>query len=338
MKVLQKPPRRGPRAEAASSPMPKLVPPMLAVLSKTLPLKPENYAYEYKWDGVRAIFRWDGNDLSLQSRNLLDITNRYPEIWPLAEIFGSRPVILDGEIIALDDEERPSFARLQRRMHVQDMTAVRRLMKEVPVFFVVFDVLWLDGASLMDQPWMTRRDRLEELELSGPAWLRSPVQYGNGAAVLSAAGRMKLEGVVAKKLDSPYRLGVRSPDWLKIKIVSDDEFVIGGWVPEAGNRASRVGSLLLGAYDDQGRLRFLGGVGTGFNDETHRRLTMLLKSLASTQNPFADRVPKRGAIFVKPQAVAQIEYRRRGSEGMLQQASFKGIRTDKNPKEIRMAG
>ena len=338
MKLLQKPPRQRLRARAAALPMPKLVPPMLAVLAKTLPVKGDDYAYEYKWDGVRAIFRWDGNDLSLQSRNQLDITNRYPEIWPLAESFGSRPVMLDGEVIALDEHERPSFARLQRRMHVQDMTAVRRLMTEVPVFFVVFDVLWLDGASLMDQPWMTRRDRLEELELSGPAWLRSPVQYGDGAAVLSAAARMKLEGIVAKKLNSLYRPGVRSPDWLKIKIVSDDEFVIGGWVPEAGNRTSRVGSLLLGAYDDQGRLRFLGGVGTGFNDETHRLLTTLLRSLASSENSFADRVPKRGAIFVKPRAVAQIEYRRRGTEGMLQQASFKGIRTDKNPKEIRLGG
>jgi bifunctional non-homologous end joining protein LigD len=338
MKLLQKPSRRAARVSAPAPIMPALAPPMLAVLSKALPAKPEDYAYEYKWDGVRAIFRWDGSDLSLQSRNQLDITNRYPEIWPLAESFGSRPVMLDGEVIALDEEERPSFGRLQRRMHVQDMRAVRRLTKEVPVFLVVFDVLWLDGAALMEQPWMTRRDRLEELELSGPAWLRSPVHYGDGAAVLSAAQAMKLEGVVAKKLDSPYRPGVRSPDWLKIKIVSDDEFVIGGWVPEAGNRTSRVGSLLLGAYDDRGQLRFLGGVGTGFNDETHRRLTRLLNSLASTQNPFADPVPKRTALFVKPEAVAQIEYRRRGSEGMLQQASFKGIRTDKNPKEIRLAG
>src|SRR5207248_2661156 len=142
MKLLQKPPRPAARVRAPKPAMPALVPPMLAVLSKALPLKPHDYAFEYKWDGVRAIFRWDGNELSLQSRNQLDITNRYPEIWPLAESFGSRPVILDGEVIALDEAERPSFARLQRRMHVQDMTAVRRLMGEVPVFFVVFDVLW----------------------------------------------------------------------------------------------------------------------------------------------------------------------------------------------------
>src|SRR6266446_3785543 len=117
MKLLQKPSRQGAARRAPRQAMPELVPPMLAVLSKTLPARAGDYAYEYKWDGVRAIFRWDGNDLSLQSRNLLDITNRYPEIWPLAESFGSRPVILDGEVIALDEHERPSFARLQRRMH-----------------------------------------------------------------------------------------------------------------------------------------------------------------------------------------------------------------------------
>jgi bifunctional non-homologous end joining protein LigD len=314
--------------------MPERVAPMLAVLSQRLPAKQTDYAVEYKWDGVRAICRWDGQRFSLQSRNQLDITNRYPELWTLAKVFGSRPVMLDGEVIALDEHERPSFSRLQRRMHVQDMNAVRRLMGEVPVFFVVFDVLWLDGQPLLELPWIQRRDRLEELELSGPAWLRSPAHIGEGAEVLAAARAMQLEGIVAKKLDAPYRPGARSPDWLKIKIISDDEFVVGGWVPEAGNRTNRIGSLLLGYYDDQKRLRFAGGVGTGFNDEDHRRLSKLMQSLAQTASPFVDRVPKAGALFVRPQVVAQVEYRRKGPEGILQQAAFKGLRTDKSAKEV----
>jgi bifunctional non-homologous end joining protein LigD len=204
----------------------------------------------------------------------------------------------------------------------------------VPVYFVVFDVLWLDGRPVLERPWIERRDRLEELELSGPAWLRSPAHIGEGAEVLGAAREMQLEGVVAKRLDAPYRPGARSPDWLKVKIVSEDEFVVGGWVPEAGNRTNRIGSLLLGYYDDQKRLRFVGGVGTGFNDDDHRRLSKLMQSLAQTASPFTDRVPKVGALFVKPQVVAQVEYRRKGPEGILQQAAFKGLRTDKSPKEV----
>lgn len=318
--------------------MPARLAPMLATLSQHLPARPGDYAFEYKWDGVRALCRWDGALFTLQSRNQLDITNRYPELWPLGKVFGSRPVLLDGEVIALDEKERPSFSRLQRRMHVRDMSAVRRLMGEVPVFFVIFDVLWLDGQPLLDLPWLDRRDRLEELELEGPAWLRSPAHVGEGADLLAAARGMKLEGIVAKKLDSNYRPGQRSPDWLKIKIVSEDEMVIGGWVPEAGTRTNRIGSLLLGYYDKQGKFRFAGGVGTGFDDDTHARLAKLMQSLASPTNPFADPVPKRGALFVKPKVVAQVEYRRRGEGGILQQAAFKGIRTDKSAREVGEPG
>jgi bifunctional non-homologous end joining protein LigD len=317
--------------------MPELVAPMLAVLSQGLPARPEAYAFEYKWDGVRAICRWDGRSFSLQSRNQLDITNRYPELWPLGEVFGSRPVMLDGEVVALDGEARPSFSRLQRRMHVRDMTAVRRLMGEVPVYFVVFDLLWLDGKALMDRPWIERRDRLEELELEGPAWMRSPAHVGEGAELLAAAREMKLEGVVAKRLDSTYVPGVRSPHWLKIKIVGDDEFVVGGWIPEAETRTNRVGSLLLGTYDAPGQLRYVGGVGTGFDDEDHRRLTRMLAPLARARSPFAGPVPKRGAVFVEPTIVVQVEYRRIGPEGILQQAAFKGVRTDKAAKDVGRA-
>jgi bifunctional non-homologous end joining protein LigD len=314
--------------------MPATIAPMLATLSPVLPVNADRYAFEYKWDGVRALLRWDGRDLSVFSRNLLDITPRYPEIHPITDVFGSRDVILDGEVIALDDAERPSFSRLQQRMHVRDAGAVRRLMKTVPVFYVVFDVLWLDGRALLEQPWLARRDRLEELELAGPAWLRSPAHIGEGAQLLAAARAMKLEGIVAKNVDSPYRPGVRSPDWLKIKIVSEQEYVVGGWVPEAGTRTNRIGSLLLGYYDAQGRLRFAGGVGTGFDDEDHRTLSGLMRRLGVPTSPFADPVPKRGALYVKPETVVQVEYRRKGPEGILQQAAFKGIRDDKHAREV----
>jgi len=331
MKLLQ---QSSQKRKSARPEMPHLVAPMLATLSANLPPRQSDFAFEYKWDGVRAILRWDGTELSIQSRNQLDITARYPEIWPISGVFGSRDVLLDGEIIALDEEERPSFSRLQRRMHVNNRMAVKKLMGEVPVYFVVFDVLWLDGESLFDLPWIERRDRLEELELDGGAWMRSPATIGEGTELFAAAREMHLEGIVAKKTDSLYRPDVRSPDWLKIKNISDDEFVIGGWIGEGGTRSDRVGSLLVGQYDEQGNLIFMGGVGTGFNNDTHDRLTQLLHSLASDENPFATPVPKRGAHYVKPKLVAQIEFRRKGPGGILQQAAFKGLRSDKSPKEV----
>jgi bifunctional non-homologous end joining protein LigD len=311
---------------------------MLAVLSSQLPPDQSKFAFEYKWDGVRALYRWDGSDLSIWSRNQLEITKRYPELWPLADTFGSRPVLLDGEIIALDAHERPSFTRLQHRMHLNDEPTIRRLMKEIPAWFVVFDVLYLDGRSLLERPWVERRDRLEELELDGPAWMRSPAHVGEGTDVLAAAREMKLEGVVAKKLDSIYRPGARSPDWLKVKIVSGEEFVVGGWVPETGTRTNRIGSLLLGYYDDAGQLHFAGGVGTGFNDRTHGEIAKLMHSLETDKSPFAERIPKRDARFVKPRAVVQVEYRRKTAEGVIHQAAFKGLRTDKSPKDVRGNG
>src|SRR5689334_21363363 len=142
MKLVSPTPRK-----RKGEPMPGLVAPMLATLVKGLPSREADYGFEFKWDGVRAILRWDGHDFSLQSRNQLDITARYPELWPIKEVFGSRPVMLDGEVVTLDEHERPSFSLLQRRMHVRDAGAVRRLMREVPVYFIAFDVLWLDGRS-----------------------------------------------------------------------------------------------------------------------------------------------------------------------------------------------
>jgi bifunctional non-homologous end joining protein LigD len=320
--------------------MPSMFAPMLASLAPGLPVNQGQYGFEYKWDGVRALCRWDGTNLAFWSRNQLDVTRRYPELWKISGVFGSRPVILDGEIIALDDEQRPSFRLLQQRMHVNDEHAIKRLIKQVPVWFMVFDVLYLDGKSLIDVPWLGRRDYLEQLQLDGDGspWRVPPAYVGEGDAMLEAATRMKLEGVVAKQVESVYRPGARSGDWLKIKIIGDEEFVIGGWVPEAGTRTNRVGSLLIGQYDESGRLRFAGGIGTGFRDEDHRQLTRILAGLRTPNSPFADPIPKRGALFVEPRLVAQVEYRRRSPEGMVHQGAYKGLRDDKPAKEVRLAG
>jgi bifunctional non-homologous end joining protein LigD len=334
------PRKRGAPSRRAADPLPTVFPPMLATLAPALPVRQSLYGFEYKWDGVRAICRWDGKNLSMWSRNQLDITRRYPELWDIGKVFGSRTVILDGEVIALDDEQRPSFTQLQNRMHVNDEHAIKRLIKQIPAFFMAFDVLYLDGKSLMNEPWLARRDKLDQLQLEsdGSPWRVPPAHVGEGDAMLDAARQMKLEGLVAKHVESTYRPGARSADWLKVKIVGDEEFVVGGWFPEAGTRTNRVGSLLIGQYDDSGQLRFAGGIGTGFTDKVHKELTGRLHALASTASPFADPIPKRGALFVKPQMVVQVEYRRRTPEGMVHQGAYKGLRDDKEPREVKLAG
>jgi len=337
---------RGKRIAAAATPL-QSIEPMLAVLNPQLPPDLHNYGFEYKWDGVRALCYWDGRRLRFESRNRLDITHRYPELHVLGDALGSRSAILDGEIVALDESGKPNFPLLQNRMHVNSRRDIERLVDDIPVRYLVFDLLHLDGRSVMDRSYVHRRDLLEQLTLIGASWQVPPSHVGEGEAMLAAAREQGLEGIMAKRLDSLYYPGRRSPEWLKIKVVGRQEFVIGGWVPgDAGTNLSRIGSLLVGYYEpacpdtgNAGRkrgnvLRFAGGVGTGYNEKWHRVLTAQLKPLTRATSPFVDPVPKPDKIFVEPLLVAEVEYRRWPTGGVLHQASFKGLRTDKAPRKV----
>ncbi len=213
---------------------------MLAVLTAGLPENEDDYVAEYKWDGVRAIAYFDRGTFTIRSRNNLDITRRYPEMHALGSNLGRRRLIFDGEIIAMDAHNRPSFARLQRRMHVNDTAQIERLTREVPVFYMLFDVLYLDDRNTMKLPYADRRKLLEGLNLTGPHWQLTPAHRGQGKPMLKAAASAGLEGIVIKRFDRPYRPGKRSDCWLKIKIVHEQELVIGGWIPENGNRLNRA--------------------------------------------------------------------------------------------------
>jgi bifunctional non-homologous end joining protein LigD len=317
--------------------MPTGIAPMLAVLSE-LPSDPANWSFEYKWDGVRALSFWNGRQLTLHSRNQLDITRRYPDLQDLGAALPKSGAILDGEILALDADGKPSFALLQRRMHAEGTANIARLVKQVPVWYVLFDVLWLRGRWLLDEPFTRRREMLEDLTIAGPAWQISPAHSGQGKEMLAAARQNALEGLVAKRIDSPYEPGRRSPNWRKIKVIFGQEFVIGGWVPEKGINQQRVGTLLVGYYDCDGKLHFAGGVGTGFNAALHASLTSQLLPLRIPSSPFVERVVKKDVMFVKPQLVAEVEFRRWPEGGQVQQASFKGIRTDKTAREVVKEG
>ncbi|MCE5278111.1 MAG: non-homologous end-joining DNA ligase [Planctomycetaceae bacterium] len=313
--------------------MPTHLRPMLAV-GGAMPPDPQSWAFEYKWDGVRALAYWSGGRMTLQSRNLNDITARYPELVPRADEIGCRSAIFDGEIIAPDEQGRPSFHRLQYRMHLTGRR-VQQGAEAAPVMYFLFDILWRDGRSLMDEPYRMRRRELAAVTLTQQRWRVPPSHEGRGPEMLAGARQWGLEGLVAKRPQSPYRPGQRGGDWVKIKIVHRQEFVIGGWEPRA-RQGAQIGSLLVGYHDQRGRLRFAGRVGTGFDARLHRDLTALFAKLQRKKTPFADPIDRgpAPAVFLAPRLVAEIDYRRWPAGQRLQQASFLGLRDDKDPKEV----
>ncbi|HEX6619636.1 MAG TPA: DNA ligase D [Solirubrobacteraceae bacterium] len=324
-----------PADEAAGAPMPEKIVPMMA-RTGTLPRDDEHWAFEVKWDGVRAICHSEPGRMRLHSRNLLDITPRYPEVGRLNRALSHHRAVLDGEIVALDTEGRPSFGALQRRMHVGSESTVRRLAKETPVTYIIFDLLWLDGHSLMELPYTERRARLAELELGdGGRWRVPDYVVGHGEQLLAATEKQGLEGVIAKRLDSRYEPGRRTPAWMKIKHTARQEVVVGGWVPGDGKRRDRIGALLVGVRGDDGELVHVGRVGTGFTEAELDRLAKKLRPLEREDSPFAPGGPKipRGAVFADPELVAEVEFREWTDGGQLRAPSYKGLRDDK-PAEL----
>ncbi len=250
--------------------MPRNLEPMLATPASELP-GDDGWAYEIKWDGIRARVYLDGERLRIAARRGNDHTPRYPELAALAEAFAGRELILDGEIVAFDDDGRPSFQLLQRRMGLSNEVTIRARASETPATYIAFDLLWLDGRSLLAEPYSERRELLATLAFEGPSWQAPAHHVGDGERLWAAIQQRGLEGVVAKRLDSPYRPGQRSREWLKVRHRRGQEFVIGGWMPGEGSRGGRIGSLLVGYYEG-GKLSYAGGVGTGFTQETLDRL------------------------------------------------------------------
>ncbi len=327
--------RMDPPTDSQREPMPERIVPMLARLGR-LPPDERHWSFEVKWDGVRAIAYAQPGRLRLESRNLNDVTDAYPEVRGLLLELGMRDAVLDGEIVAFDEAGKPSFERLQRRMHVTSPSSVRRLAASTPVVYAIFDLLYLDGHVLMQLPYTERRARLEALELSGPAWRVPAAHLGEGTRLLEATEAQGLEGVVAKRLDSRYEPGRRGGAWIKVKNVLHQELVIGGWLPGEGRRSERIGALLMGYYEN-GRFRYAGRVGTGFTEKTLDDLARRLKPLRREPSPF-DAAPKlpRNAVYVEPRVVAEIEFREWTAERVMRAPSFKGLREDKSAGEVRL--
>jgi bifunctional non-homologous end joining protein LigD len=311
--------------------MPRLVKPMLASLRHEFPADEEDYGWELKWDGLRAVAYVSGGTVRLVSRNEKEMASSYPELAVLAGRVGA-PVILDGEIVALHDE-RPDFGLLQSRMHV--LRPDDTLVADVPVHYYVFDVLYQGQDVLIGRPYTERRARLEDLGLDSGPFRTPPWHRGGGDKVLAESVAKGLEGVVGKPLGSAYHPGQRR-DWIKIKNVKQQEVIICGWAPGEGRRADLIGSLLLGVYHGD-RLRYVGHVGTGVTDAMLADLAEQLRPLGRETSPFGTKIPSqaaRGAHWTEPSLVGEVAFAEWTTDGILRQPSWRGLRIDKEPAEV----
>jgi len=329
--------RMDPAAEGRER-LPGLVRPMLATPADTLPPDDEHWGFEFKWDGVRAIAYVDGGRCRLLSRNDRDVTVSYPELSALGQGLGGRDAVLDGEVVAFDAEGRPSFGRLQQRMHVTDAARARRLAVEVPALYLVFDIVFLDGRTCTDLPYRERRALLDTLDLDDHHVHVPPWFVGGGADVQAAADAQGLEGVVAKRLESTYQPGRRSADWRKVKRLRTQEVVVVGWVPGQGRRRSTIGALLLAIPEPDG-LHYAGRVGTGFTDAVLRDLAERLAPLHRPQPPVVDDVPRAQAAdaqWVTPVLVGEVAFSERTSQGRLRHPTWRGLRSDKAVEDVTL--
>jgi bifunctional non-homologous end joining protein LigD len=305
----------------ASERLRKGIVPMKAITGP-LPTDEASWAYEIKWDGYRAIAHVGPKGTIYQSSNLLDLTPRWPELADLGADVHASAAVLDGEVVALAPDGAPRFELLQRG--------------EVPVTYVVFDVLSIDGRQTMRLPYEDRRRLLLELVTPGAHWIVPAHHLGGGAALLQAARDRGLEGIVAKRLGSTYQPGKRSPAWRKVKVRREQELVIGGWTPGTGTREDTFGSVLLGYYE-RPSLRYAGGVGTGFDRKLLESLMAEFRRLATDTCPFDPPPPppvRRTARWVRPELVCEVAFAEWTFDGIVRQASFLGLRDDKDPRSV----
>lgn len=307
----------------------------MKAVAGALPDDPRPWAFEVKWDGMRLVVGIDpaADRVRLATANGLDATDRFPDLGVLTEAV-DLPAVVDGEVVALVDG-RPDFARLQHRMHVAAPDEAARRAREIPVEYVIFDLLWLDGHDLTNRPWHERRHLLDASVTAGERRVLSGV-HEDGRALLDAVRQQGLEGVVAKRRDGLYRPGRRSPTWRKIKVRDQREFVVGGWTPGQGARAGGLGALLLGFHEGTA-LRYAGRVGTGWDEAEGRRLLERLGPLAVDTDPFTPPLTgaeARGVQFVEPRLVVEVAIGGWTAEHRVRHASYLGERLDVDPADV----
>jgi bifunctional non-homologous end joining protein LigD len=312
--------------------------PMYATIGRTVP-KGAGWAFEPKYDGIRVLAFGTPGEARLVTRNGKDKTGPFPEIAEAVRKLSAElghPVVLDGEIVALDEHGHPArFQSLQGRMHRTGAREIARLVETQPAALIAFDLLLDGGDVLLGEPWMERRERLERvLEGRTSDRLRLGESWrGGGEKRLEQARRKGWEGVIAKRMDSTYRPGVRSDAWLKLKVESRQEFVVGGWT-EPRNTRPYLGALLVGYYDG-GKLVYAGKVGGGFDTRSLKEMSERLRSLEVPTSPFSEKVRvDEPAHWVRPEVVVEVRFSEWTAEGKLRQPIFVGVRDDKPAREV----
>jgi bifunctional non-homologous end joining protein LigD len=324
--------------------MDELIRPMLATAGQLPDVAHEaQWAFEMKWAGVRAVVYAEDGAVTAMSRNDRDVTVSYPEVLSLRDALGPIDAVLDGELVAFDPiTGRPSFGTLQSRMHIADAATASRLAARVPVTYVIFDLLRLQGRSLVRLPYRDRRELLEQLEIGGGPNQTVPAFFGTdtpAADVWQASTDQGMEGVVCKRVDSFYEAGRRSPAWIKVKHFRDQEVVIGGWRPGAGRRSGRIGSLMMGIPEAAG-LRYVGQVGTGFSESQLDALGRMFAPLERASSPFAGVLAKAvagDAHWLEPTTVGEVAFSEWTTDGVLRHPSWRGLRPDKDPADVVVA-
>jgi bifunctional non-homologous end joining protein LigD len=303
---------------------------MGATITAKLPAGPE-WMFEVKWDGVRGLIHIDKESLSIYTRNNNRCERQYPELQVLPHYIEAEQAILDGEIVVLDAHGVSKFELIQPRIHNQDANAIAKMGQKNPVHLYVFDLLYLDGYDLRGVPLIERKKALASIVKPYPLLRLSDHFNNSGEALLDAARQAGLEGMIAKCVTSLYE-SRRSREWLKVKLTSEQEFVIAGYTP--GERDT-FGSLALGYRDEDGKLAYAGNVGTGFNEKTLQDLWARLQPLVTARKPLerGDKIP-RGTVWVRPELVAQVKFANWTEEGRLRAPVFLGLRTDKAPDEV----
>jgi bifunctional non-homologous end joining protein LigD len=319
---------------------PEAVAPMLATTGDAHDVAEGDWAFEMKWDGIRAVAVVHDGAVTLTSRNGNDLTPAYPELQELAErVDDEGGAVLDGEIVAVDEKGRPDFGLLQTRMGLTRARDVARAAAGAPARLLLFDVMRAEGRSLVREHYDERREVLERIVESGGAIDVPPAFDGDLDAAMTTSRRLRLEGVVAKRRDATYSVGRRSRAWLKMKHHQTQEVVIAGWRPGAGRRADGVGSLLMGVPGDEG-LQYVGRVGTGFSDRELDELLPMLEAAERKTSPLVGVPPvdARGARWVTPSRVGEVSIAVWTSTGRLRQPSWRGWRPDKSPEDVVREG
>ena len=316
---------------------PALVKPMLASPGQ-LSTRQGGWAYEFKWDGVRAMLYVEGGRVRALTRNDRNIVANFPELSAVGESLGSRRAVLDGEIVAVDEQGHTSFAALSHRLHLTSSTEIKQRALATPANFFAFDVVYLEGRSLLKETYDHRRRVLESLDLNGESFTTPPSLTGvSGERALAISRERQLEGIVAKRRDSPYSPGRRGDAWIKIKNFRTQEVVIGGWTEGAGERAGSLGALLLGVPSGKG-LDYVGKVGTGFSVANREDLMRRLVQRRRKNSPFSDPLPRRETSechFVRPDLVGEVTFVEWTEASRLRSPSWRGLRADKTADEVQ---